>query len=596
MSRLDMLRPYFERLQAIHPPWLVLASALVVVALSAFAYAPLFGEGMILTGDNLHAWRLLEMHNCIDDGQIPCRWAAELGNGYGLPLFNFYPPLPYYVGDMLHRLGLSYLNTVDALFIIGLVAAGLSMFLLGRGLWGNLGGIVSAIAYTYAPYLALDTYMRGALGELWALAIAPALFWAVYQLVTTSRTRYVFAIALFSALLLLSHSLATMILLPMVAIWAAVLLSTRGRNAWRPALLGSAGALWGLGLAAFFTLPMLAEGGDVQLESTAKFPFLFQAHFTTVGDLFLERSSDYGFLLEGAGGSGTPIQIGWFHWALAGLALPAGLLLFRSGQRTLALAVLLLAGFFAAGVYMAISASEGVWDTFDALRFLQFPWRYVGLVSLAAAALAGIWLAVLRERAVWLRFVIAGLLVGLFVGSGQTFFEPLHRCTVEADRPIPCPGSDAEYFSDGPYSASEQGSIHDYLPEAVDVIPDPAGLAVFILGDAGPVTALDRQSDRLAFELDAASSVHVEAAIFDYPTWTVRIDGEAVDHAASEPYGLITLDVPEGEHAVEVTLGSSGIARLSNWVSLLSWLALGIAAPASFIWPWLSRRRRNAEA
>ena len=592
MSRFDSLSPYFERLQAIPAAWLALASALAVVALSAFAYAPLFGEGMILTGDNLHAWRLLEMNNCISDGQIPCRWAAGLGNGYGLPLFNFYPPLPYYAGDILHRLGFSYLNTVDALFIIGLVAAGLSMFLLGRGLWGNLGGIVSAIAYVYAPYLALDTYMRGALGELWALAIAPAVFWAVYQLITTERARYTFAIALFSALLLLSHSLATMILLPMVAIWAAVLLSTRGRNAWKPALLGSAGALWGLGLAAFFTLPMLAEGGDVQLESTAEFPFLFQAHFTTVGDLFLERSSDYGFLLEGAGGSGTPIQIGWFHWALAGLSIPAGSLLFRSGRRTPAIAVLLLAGFFAAGTFMAISASESVWDTFDALRFLQFPWRYVGLVSLAAAGLAGVWLAALRERAVWLRFIVAGLLVGLFVGSGQTFFDPLHRCTVEADRAIPCPGSDAEYFSDGPYRASEEGSIRDYLPAAVDVIPEPAGLAVFVLGDAGPVTALNRQSDRLAFEIDAASSVHVETAIFDYPAWTVRIDGAAVDHTASERHGLITFDVPEGEHAVEVTLGSSGIARLSNWISLLSWLALAVAIAAMLGVSIKSRRRR----
>ena len=405
MSRFARIEPLLEKLRGVHPAWVAIGAALTVVALAAFAYAPLFGEGMILTGDNLHAWRLSEMGNCIDDGQVPCRWAAELGNGYGLPLFNFYPPLPYYAGDMLHRLGLSYLNTVDALFVIGLVGAALSMFLLGRSLWGNLGGMVSAIAYVYAPYLALDTYMRGALGELWALAIAPALFWAVYRLLTTGRARYILPIALFSAFLLLSHSLASLILMPMMAVWAAGLVATRGRilarrlGAWKPALFGLIGALWGLGLAAFFTLPMLAEGGNVQLENTTGFPFRFQAHFTTVSDLFLQRSSDYSALLAANGGPGTPIQIGWFHWALAGLALPAGVLLLLSGRRLQALAVLLLAGFFAAGVFMSISASEGIWDTFDALRFLQFPWRYVGLISLATAALAGAWFALIRERA-----------------------------------------------------------------------------------------------------------------------------------------------------------------------------------------------------
>ncbi len=100
---------------------------------------------------------------------------------------------------------------------------------------------------------------------------------------------------------------------------------------------------------------------------------------------------------------------------------------------------------------MAVSASESIYDTFDPLHFVQFPWRYVGLISLASAALAGVWLAVLRERPPWLQAAVALVIVGLFVGSGQTFFDPLHRCTIEADRAIPCAGSDEEYFSDGPY-------------------------------------------------------------------------------------------------------------------------------------------------
>ncbi len=43
MRQLDGLRPYLERLQGLHPAWLAVASALAVVGLAAFAYAPLFG-------------------------------------------------------------------------------------------------------------------------------------------------------------------------------------------------------------------------------------------------------------------------------------------------------------------------------------------------------------------------------------------------------------------------------------------------------------------------------------------------------------------------------------------------------------------------
>ncbi|MCH8923417.1 MAG: hypothetical protein IIA67_09760, partial [Planctomycetes bacterium] len=114
------------------------------------------GGGMILTGDTLHPWRIFEIGRCLDDGQLPCRWAAELGNGYGLPLFNYYPPLPYYAGDLLHRLGFPYLGAVNGLYVLGLIGAGLAMFTLANRLWGALGGLVSGVAYVYAPYLALD--------------------------------------------------------------------------------------------------------------------------------------------------------------------------------------------------------------------------------------------------------------------------------------------------------------------------------------------------------------------------------------------------------------------------------------------------------
>ncbi|MBI4571551.1 MAG: hypothetical protein HY723_06335, partial [Chloroflexi bacterium] len=174
-----------------HPALLIAA----LVLLTMPAWLDLLGGGMILTADTLHALRIYEIHRCLDDGQIPCRWAPDLGNGYGAPLFNYYPPLPYYAGDLLHRAGFSYLRAVDLLYLAGLLGAGLSMFVLGRRLWGGLGGLVSAVAYVYAPYLALDVYMRGALAELWALAVVPALLWAVLELVTGGRPRYVPVVA-----------------------------------------------------------------------------------------------------------------------------------------------------------------------------------------------------------------------------------------------------------------------------------------------------------------------------------------------------------------------------------------------------------------
>jgi len=42
----------------IHP---AVAGAIILVLLSAFAYAPLLGGGIILTGDTLHPMRIFEL-------------------------------------------------------------------------------------------------------------------------------------------------------------------------------------------------------------------------------------------------------------------------------------------------------------------------------------------------------------------------------------------------------------------------------------------------------------------------------------------------------------------------------------------------------
>ena len=328
----------------------------------------------------------------------------------------------------------------------------------------------------------------------------------------------------------------------------------------------------------------------MQLDSLTRGPFDYKNHFVSVNDLFLLRTADYGFLLGVPGG--TPIQIGWFHWALAGLSLPAGLLLLRSGRRIAAWAVFLFAAFFALGVFMTISSSRFIWDTFDALRFMQFPWRYMGLVSLGAAGLAGAWLAVLRDRSRWAQLVVAAVLIGLFVGTGRTFFEPLFRCTTASEGPIPCPGSDEEYFAPERFFEHQRGSINDYLPAAVDVVPEePPERPARVVDGSARIVGTSAGSDRLRFGVEAETPARIEAALFDYPNWRVRIDGQAVAHATSTPHGLVTFDVPAGSHNVEVRLEDTAVRRAANWLSLVSWVALALTAPAMLLAPSVRRWR-----
>ena len=175
--------------------------------------------GFFAMHDDLQAMRQLQMDKCFADFQIPCRWVSDMGYGFGYPLFNYYPPFPYYLGEFIHFLGFSILDTVKVLFILVFVVSALTMYFLAKEFWGKLGGVVSALFYVWAPYHAVDIYVRGAMNEAWAIAFFPAVLWSLYKLIRTNLAFYIFPTAVFSALLALSHIPTLMVFVPGALAW-----------------------------------------------------------------------------------------------------------------------------------------------------------------------------------------------------------------------------------------------------------------------------------------------------------------------------------------------------------------------------------------
>ena len=84
---------------------------------------------------------------------------------YGMPLFEFYAPLPYYVGSFFYLLGFSHINSVKAIILITSIFTAIGAYLLGRKLFGTTGGLLVSAAVTLAPYRAVNLFVRGAISE-----------------------------------------------------------------------------------------------------------------------------------------------------------------------------------------------------------------------------------------------------------------------------------------------------------------------------------------------------------------------------------------------------------------------------------------------
>jgi len=165
--------------------------AFFLVLLSAFlASRWLFKSGYFPMHDDLQMMRQLQMEKCLKDRQIPCRWVPDMGYGYGYPLFNFYPPLPYYIGQVFRWLGFAFTTTAKLTFALQFFLSGITMFLLAADLWGVWGGLLSAVFYVWAPYHSVDVFVRGAMNEAWAFVWFPLIFWSAKKLIESEKLQF----------------------------------------------------------------------------------------------------------------------------------------------------------------------------------------------------------------------------------------------------------------------------------------------------------------------------------------------------------------------------------------------------------------------
>src|SRR3989344_6348587 len=160
---------------------------LLVLFFSILISLPLLKSGLYDMHDDQQVARLYLFDKSLRDGQLPVRWVDELGFGFGYPLFVFYPPFVYMLGEIFHLLGFGFIDSVKIVFFLGIFGSGLAMYIFARELFGKLPGAVSALFYMFVPYRALDIYIRGALAESFSFVWLPLILWSFWKLTSTGK-------------------------------------------------------------------------------------------------------------------------------------------------------------------------------------------------------------------------------------------------------------------------------------------------------------------------------------------------------------------------------------------------------------------------
>lgn len=535
---------------------------ILLLFLTIPAFADTISIGYYPMHDDLQVMRHLIMDKCFRDLQIPCRWSQDLGYGFGYPLFNFYPPLPYLLGQIVHWMGFQFVDTVKVLVVLNFIFSGLAMYLFAKEFWGKWGGLISAVFYIYAPYHAVDVYVRAAMNEAWALTTFPLIFWSIYKLIDTSRWIYISVLAVSTALLMLSHNPILMIFSPFALAWTLFWLIWKKRLK----VIGkiAVALIWALGLAAFFTLPVIFEQKYVHVETLVIGYFNYLAHFATLNELFISRFWGYGASLFGPKDD-LSFQIGHFHWIFSLVSLLVALRLLRKNivYSTMIVLVFVLTTFF---TFMAHEQSSFIWQRITILQYLQFPWRFLTLTIFGASFLVGS-LALFFDKPLnkfKIPFVAVLIGVTIFFYKGYFHWEK-HWSWV----------NDQVKFSGELWRLQITSGIFDYLPkEAKLPPPNPPDGDAKIVNGSGQIEKKFKNSISQEYLVDMKDKGLFQINTFYFPGWVYYINDKETKPSLEKELGLPQFNLSPGKYSIRADLTNTPVRNISNIFSLIAWAIL----------------------
>ena len=586
--------------------WLL--GLLVALVISAAVWGPVtlpsFDFASTADGE-FHLLRLFLLdHSLRADLWYP-RWLPDLFMGFGYPLFNFYAPLTYYLGVVVIRLGLDTYGAWQAVASGAVLIGTVGMYALAVALLGTVPrALFAAAVYVLAPYPFLtNLYIRGAVPEMWGVALVPWVLWAGLRAYRRASLAASVSLTLALSALVLLHNLSALIGAGLLLLWVAVLAAMERHVAGIRAVVAATAAA--LGVTAFFWLPALGERGLVQFELAFTsyeeviiwlydpgrpverlFDFAPPYNQTPVGPVDLHAAYPYT--------NTAPVKPPLGQALLWGVGLLgiAGLLWQKQRRRAVLIALLLVV---AAGAWwLTTSWSEGVWEVVAPLRTLQFPYRLHSLIALGVALGA----AAALPRSARLALPLAAILV-LLLGGQALAARPWPGGDQPANRVVD--GARLRLDETGRYGGGTTSS-GEFLPRSVwwaiytpgirrsteiyeRTYPEREWIGGLVRPHAGTldVHGLYSGPNWLAADVVALMPGTLAFRRLDFPEWQAFVDGRPAT-AYPVPYhlgeqarlGFLLVDVPPGQHRVWLQFRPSALRLVAQLITAATLAGAGV--------------------
>lgn len=522
----------------------------IVILVGIFLISAIFHTGLYSSHDGIfHIYRTEEALAMLKSGQFPLRWAGDFDQGFGIPLFTFVYPLPYYLTAVLSY-AIGSIWSLKALTIASYLTGGFGIYKLFSKK-DQYVAILLALVYLMTPYQFLNIFVRGAIGEVLALGLIPWVLVSFNSLVHTNKNKLKWYHPIPFALLLLAHNFLGILF--GVFLLGYILTQQLSK---KPALLSF---FISVGLASFFILPMVLEKNLLYSSDHPDLNFRYDQHFATPKQLLYSKW-DYWYSIPGEN-DGMSFQLGFAQVALSGI----GILYILLKNRKISSIYLVIA--YLGSVFLMISRSSFIWEAIPILKSIQFPWRFLFMPAILTTLLAFPWLSAIKSKNVKYFALILILVLG-FVNV-RNYRRPMKFFDLTEY-------TDLYRLYLNKTSTTFRSEI---LPKWS--VPNERYKSEDLLVNAGNMTidSFTQTPLKLSITINNKPDDSVGRLTIlrnYYPGWVATMDGKTKIELTPTSEGMISLSPALGIHSYIIQIKNTATEKVANLISLISIFSIGL--------------------
>lgn len=507
----------------------------------------ILGSGEPATFDGpIHITNIAQFFQALKDHDFPVVWANNLAN-YGSATPMVAQQLPAYLGAVLSFFIPNPLTVYKYIQVVNYLLGSIAAFYLFKRFTTIQAAFLGALLFSFSAYRIINLYIRGAGPELMAMTLIPLTLISIDRLFKQIKYSQVTLVILLS-FLILTHPIifiaAQLIIIPFI-FWR-----------WQPRtsfkfpkqLIHT--YISALAICSYYLIPLIFELKYFVI--SRKLTQLIPNQFLNWQNYFYENWSYFGnndiFVRA------NHIFFGQVETFFL-LCLPLLYLTKKKDPnlKRLPLYWLLLSSLLL--ILLTTSLSQWLYLNIPFLDSLQFPWRLLSLLSLFPGLISAIIYDRTPRKYQFIFWILTLALVCYLrlpqvYAKNLTLFPVIHYQITQKN----------------PYL----DEMNTLWTGATDSYP-PRNAQLAIISGEGQIKTADVSNSHRQYQILAQTALRLVDYTFYFPGWQVIVDGLVVPiEFQDEQYrGIITFNLPPGNHVVRVVLKPTKTRLLGNWLSIL---------------------------